>query len=326
VSRFKRAFTAALATALAAIAAPTLGFGQTYPSKPIEIVVPFVAGGSTDVTARMLAPRLSQALGQPVIVMNRPGSGGTIGAALVARAQPDGYTLLLTTASIAINAVIRPKLPYRPIKNLAPVVELTSVPLMLLVHASLPVSTMQEYVAYIKARPGKLNYSSGGTGTTPHLAMELINNRFGIKTTHIPYKGNAEVASALLSGEVPITLGLLPPFLQYVKSGAAKALMVTTKERIAALPDTPTIGELGHPNSDVSSWQGIFAPRGTPPEVIAKLNTEIVRILQLPEVREAILKQGADPVGGTPEAFAAKVKNDIATWQSVIEASGIKVE
>ena len=323
---FKRAFAATFAATLAAVTAPTLGFGQTYPSKPIELIVPFVAGGSTDVTARMLAPRLSQALGQPVIVMNRPGSGGTIGAALVARAQPDGYTLLLTTASIAINAVIRPKLPYRPIRDLAPVVELTSVPLMLLVHPSVPATTMQEFVEYAKARSGKLNYSSGGTGTTPHLAMELINNLFGIKTTHIPYKGNAEVASALLSGEVPITLGLLPPFLQYVKSGAAKPLLVTTKARIDALPDTPTIGELGHPNSDVSSWQGILAPAGTPPEVIAKLNAEIVRILQLPEVREAIVKQGADPVGGTPEAFATKVKNDVATWQSVIEASGIQVE
>ena len=326
MTRFRRSFAATLATTLAAMAAPTLGFGQAYPSKPIEIVVPFVAGGSTDVTARMLAPRLSKALGQPVIVMNRPGSGGTIGAAFVAKAQPDGHTLLLTTASIANNAVIRPNLPYRPIKDLAPVVELTSVPLMLLVHPSVPAKTMQEFVALAKATPGKLNYSSGGAGTTPHLAVELLKHVFGIDIAHIPYKGNAEVATALLSGEVPITLGLLPPFLQQVKSGAIRPLVVTTKERLDALPDTPTVAELGHPDFDVSSWQGLLAPAGTPPEVIARLNTEIVRILNLPEVREAIMKQGAYAVGGTPDAFTAKLKSDMARWQSVIKVSGIKVE
>jgi tripartite-type tricarboxylate transporter receptor subunit TctC len=312
----------AAGAAFAVLAAPAAA--QTFPSKPIEIVVPFAAGGSTDVMSRLLATRLSDRLKQPVIVVNRPGGGSTIGTAQVAKAAPDGHTLLAQTIAFAINAAARAKLPYDPIKDFAPVVEVSTIPLMVLVHPSLPVNSIQELIALAKKQ--ELNYASSGFGTSPHLAGEMFNSMAGVKLTHIPYKGNAEASAALLSGQVPIHFGLVPPFIGHVKSGALRVIAVTTEKRIDTLPDTPTVAEAGFPDFEISSWQGYLAPGGTPKEIVEKLNAELVRLINSPEIRDSIVKQGAAPVAGTAEAFTKKVASEIAKWKMVIEKSGAKME
>jgi len=321
----RRLFAGALAgAALSTVALPALA--QKFPTKPVEIIVPFAAGGSTDVTSRMLASRMAETFGQPVIVNNRPGGGSTIGTALVAKAPPDGHMILAQTIAFAINAAARKNLPYDPVKGFAPIVELSRIPLMVLVHPSLNVSTLKELIDLAKAKPGTLNYASSGHGTSPHLAAEMFNSMLGLDLTHIPYKGNAEASAALLSGQVPIHIGLVPPFIGHVRAGALKVLAVTTEKRLDTLPDTPTVAELGYPDYEISSWQGLFAPAGTPKDVVAKLNAEVVRILNLPEIRDGIIKQGATPAAGTPEAFADKVQSEIAKWKKVIEVSGAKLE
>ena len=310
--------------AMVAFGATGLAAQQSYPSKPIELVVPFAAGGSTDVMSRMMATRLSERLKQPVVVNNRPGGGSIIGTALVAKAPPDGHMLLAQTIAFAINSAARPRLPFDPIKDFAPIMEVSTIPLMVLVHPSLPVKNIQELIELAKKKP--LNYASSGFGTSPHLAGEMFNSMAGVKLVHIPYKGNAEASTALLSGEVPIHFGLVPPFINHVKSGALRVIAVTTEKRIDSLPDTPTVAEAGFPAFEISSWQGFMTTGGTPKEIVARLNSELVQIMNTPEIRASILKQGATPVGGTPEAFAKKVASEIAKWKMVIEKSGAKME
>jgi tripartite-type tricarboxylate transporter receptor subunit TctC len=274
--------------------------------------------------SRRLATKLAERLKQPVIVNNRPGGGSTIGTAQVAKAPPDGHTILAQTIAFAINAAARKSLPYDPIKDFAPIVEVSTLPLMLVVHPSLPVKSVQELVELAKSK--ELNYASSGFGTSPHLAGEMFNSMAGVKLTHIPYKGNAEASTALLSGEVPIHFGLVPPFIGHVRSGALRVLAVTTEKRIDSLPDVPTIAEAGYPEFEISSWQGFLAPGGTPKELVAKLNAELVLLINQPEIRESIIKQGAMPVAGSPEAFTKKVASEIAKWKLVIEKSGAKME
>ena len=305
---------------------PVMVLAQAYPNKPITIVVPFVAGGSTDVTARAIGQKLSTQLGQPIVVENKPGAGSTIGVAYVAKAPADGYTLLFTTISMAINASLRPKLTYDSIKDLQPIIQISSLPLVLVINPNLPPKTFQEFITYAKANAGKLNYASSGSGTSPHLAGEMFKTMTGISMTHIPYKGNAPVLNDLLAGQVDAHFGLVPGMLPYIKSGKLRALAVTTKTRVASLPDVPTIMELGYPNYEINSWQGLFAPANTPPDIITKLNDTTNRILSDPEFRAVLAKEGSDPVGGSASQFTTHVVNEVNKWAKVVKDSGAQAD
>jgi tripartite-type tricarboxylate transporter receptor subunit TctC len=300
----------------------SLAAAQDFPKKPIELVVPFVAGGTTDNIARLIAQRFSDSWGQTVVVNNRPGGGGTIGTNVVAKAAPDGHTLLVTTIGFAINAGLQ-KLPYDPIKDFAPIAELASLPLMLVVHSSVPATSLAEFIALMRSKPGGWDYASAGVGTSPHLAAEMFKAMAGVDLVHVPYKGNAEANNAMLGGHVKIYFALVPAVLQHVKAGTLRALAVTTEKRLPYLPDVPTIAELGFPGYEISSWQGVFAPAGTPKDVIAKINGELVRLVNTPEVRTRMAQEGADPVGSTPDAFAERVKSEITKWTKVIKDSGM---
>jgi tripartite-type tricarboxylate transporter receptor subunit TctC len=314
---------ARLACILAGVLAASLpGAAQDYPKKPIELVVPFVAGGTTDNIARLMAQRFSESWGQAVVVNNRPGGGSTIGSHVVAKAAPDGYTLLVNTISFAITAALQ-KLPYDPINDFAPITELASLPLMLVVHPSLPATNLKEFIALARSRPAGWDYASSGAGTSPHLAAEMFKSAAGIDLVHVPYKGNAEAMNALLGGHVKIYFALVPAALQHVKAGSLRPLAVTTEARLPYLPDLPTIAEQGFAGYEISSWQGAFAPAGTPKEIVAKINRELVRMLHEPEIRARISREGADPVGSTPDAFAQRVKDEIAKWSKVIKQAGI---
>lgn len=308
-----------LAGALAAIAT---ALAQDYPSKPIELVVPFVAGGTTDNIARLMARRFGESWGQTVVVNNRPGGGSTIGTNTVAKAAADGHTLLVTTIAFAINAGLQ-KLPYDPLNDFAPVSELATLPLMLVVHPSVPATSLEEFVALARANPGGWHYASSGVGTSPHLAAEMFKSAAGVDLVHVPYKGNAEAMNALLGGHVKIYFALVPAALQHVKAGSLRALAVTTTARLPYLPDLPTIAERGFPDYEISSWQGVFAPAGTPKNVVAKIHRELARMLDEPEIRARISREGAEPVGSPPDAFAQRVKDEVAKWSKVIKAAGL---
>jgi tripartite-type tricarboxylate transporter receptor subunit TctC len=285
--------------------------------------VPFVAGGTTDNIARLMAQRFSESWGQTVVVNNRPGGGSTIGTNAVAKAPPDGHTLLVTTIGFAINAGLQ-KLPYDPIGDFTPITELASLPLVLVVHASVPATNLQEFIALAKSKPGGWDYASSGTGTSPHLAAEMFKSMAGIELVHVPFKGNAEAMNSLMGGHVKIYFALVPAVLQHIKAGTLRPLAVTTEQRLPYLPDVPTIAELGFPGYEISSWQGVFAPAGTPKDVVLKINGELVRMLKVPEVHGRISQEGADPVGSTPEAFAQRVKSEITKWSKVIRTSGMQ--
>jgi tripartite-type tricarboxylate transporter receptor subunit TctC len=312
--------------AIAVILAGTLATpvaAQVYPSKQIELVVPFVAGGTSDNIARLIAQRFTEAWSATVIVNNRPGGGSMIGTATVAKAPPDGHTLLVTTIAFAINAGLQ-KLPFDPIKDFAPISELTTIPLMLVVHPSVPATNLSEFIALMKANPGKWDYASSGAGTSPHLAAEMFKSMAGVDMVHVPFKGNAEAMNAFLGGHVKIYFALAPAVLQHVKVGKLRAIAVTTETRLPYLPDVPTIAERGFPSYEISSWQGIFAPAGTPKDVVNKINGEIARMLKSPEVRERIVREGAEPVGSTPEQFSERFKKEIAKWSKVAREAGMQ--
>jgi tripartite-type tricarboxylate transporter receptor subunit TctC len=314
---------AALAAGSFACAALIGGLPATaYPKKPIELIVPFTAGGTTDNIARLISQRFIESWGATVVVNNRPGSGGTIATGIAAKAPPDGHSLLVTTIGFAITPALH-KLPYDPIKDFAPVTELASLPLMLVVHASLPVSNFKEFIALARSKPGALDYASAGVGTSPHLAGEMFKSMAGVDLVHVPYKGNAEVTNAIIGGHVKVYFSLVPASLPHVKNGTMRVLAVTTAQRLPYLPDVPTIAELGFPAYEISSWQGVFAPAGTPKDVVGKINGELVKMLNTPAVRERIAREGADPVGSTPEEFADRVKSEIEKWSKVAKAAGL---
>jgi tripartite-type tricarboxylate transporter receptor subunit TctC len=314
--------TCTAAVALAhMLAAPASA--QTYPSKPIELIVPFVAGGTTDSTARLIAQRFTDNWSATVIVNNRPGGGSMIGTAAVAKSPPDGHTLLITTIAFAINAGLQ-KLSFDPVKDFSPVSELTSIPLMLVVHPSVPATSLKEFIALIKANPGKLDYATSGAGTSPHLATEMFKAMAGIDMVHVPFKGNAEAMNAFLGGHVKVYFALAPAVLQHVKAGTLRAIAVTTEQRLPYLPQVPTIAELGFPGYEISSWQGMFAPAGTPKDVVGKIGGEIVRMFKTPEIRERITREGADPIGSTPERFSDRFKSEIVKWAKVAKDAGMQ--
>jgi len=317
----------ALVSALALLAPHVHAQAPAYPTKPIRIVVPFPPGGATDILARDVAQKLSEAWGQQVIVDNRPGAGGNIGSELVAKAAPDGYTLEMgTVGTHAINASLYAKMPYDHIRDFVPVILVAGVPNVLVVNPSVPVNSVQELIAYAKANPGKLNFASSGSGTSIHLSGELFKVMAGVQMTHVPYKGSAPAVQDLIGGQVQLMFDNLPPSLPQIKAGKLRALAVTSATRAPALPDTPTIAEAGLPGFEASSWFGLLAPAGTPPAIVAKLNAEVAKWLATPEAREKLARQGANAAGGTPEDFAKHIAAETAKWAKVVKDSGAKVD
>ncbi len=299
----------------------------SYPAKPIRLVVPFPAGGTTDILARAVAQKLSEAWGQQVIVDNRPGAGGNIGSDLVAKSAPDGYTLLMgTVGTHAINPSLYAKMPYDHVKDFAPVILVAGVPNVLVVNPSLPVHSVQELIAYAKANPGKLNFASSGNGTSIHLSGELFKTMTGVQMTHIPYKGSAPALTDLVGGQVELMFDNLPSSLPFIKAGRLRALAVTSGTRAAALPDLPTLAESGLAGFEASSWFGVLAPAGTPRDIVAKLNGAIATWLASPEAREKLSSQGAIAAGGTPDAFARHIAAETVKWAKVVKASGAHVD
>jgi tripartite-type tricarboxylate transporter receptor subunit TctC len=297
---------------------------QNYPSKQIELVVPFAAGGTTDTVARLISHRLSE-WGQPVIVSNRPGGGSSIGTNIVAKAAPDGYTLLVTTFALAVNASLQ-KQPYDAVKDFVAITELSTIPLMLVVHPSLPINNLKEFIEYSKAQPAGIDYATSGAGTSTHLAAEMFKAMTGAKLVHVPFKGNAEVINALVGGHVKVHFGLSASTLQHVRNGTLRVIAVTTEKRLPDLPEVPTIAELGYPAYEISSWQGVFAPAGTSKDIVGRLNREIVAMLKTPDVHARITKEGAIPIGSSPEVFSARFSNEMEKWARVVKSAGLATQ
>jgi tripartite-type tricarboxylate transporter receptor subunit TctC len=296
---------------------------QNYPARPLRIIVPQSAGGSTDLVARPLAQKLADALGQPVVVDNRSGAGSVIGTDLVAKSAPDGYTLLAVAVSVTMSPSLY-KLPFDPIHDLAPISQLTSMPNILVVHPSLPIASVKEFIAYAKARPGQLNFGSSGVATGTHLSMELLMYMTGIRLVHIPYKGGSLNVNALIGGETQVNFSTISTALPHVKAGRLRALAVSTAKRAAAAPDVPTIAESGVKDYDYSSWIGLLAPAQTPAAVIARLNAEAVKAIRMPDIKAILAVEATEPVGNSPAEFDAVMKAEVARWNKVVKAAGIK--
>ena len=317
-------WTAVLALMLATAGASAQG----YPTKPIRLVVPYPAGGPLDIMARAIGQKLTEAWKQPVVVDNRAGAGGNIGADFVAKSAPDGYTLLMgAVATHAINPSLYSKIPYDPVKDFAPVALVAQVPNILVVNPAVPAKTVSELIALARAKPGTLNFGSGSTGSTGHLAGELFNTMAGVKMVHIPYKGAAPATADLLGGQVQLMFDNLASALPNVKAGKLRALAVTTLARSAAIPGLPTIAESGLAGFDLTTWFGLLVPAGTPPEIVARLNAEIVRALEAKDMRERLEKMGAEPLSNnTPEHFAAFIRSEAAKYARVVKDSGARVD
>ncbi len=313
----------ALATVLAtAFAAPAVQ-AETYPGRPIRIVVGFPTGGAPDTLARIVSEKISPSWGQPVVVDNKPGAGGNIGAEAVARAPGDGYTLALgTVGTHSINGAVYSKLPYDMVKDFTPVILLATTPNVLVVHPGVPAKTTAELIALAKSKPGALTFGTPGIGTSPHVAGELFNTVAGVKITHVPYKGRAMAIPDLLGGHITMMFDNLPSALPVIKEGKLRALGVTSLKRSASAPDIPTLAEQGLSGFQADSWFAIFAPATTPKDVVAKLNTELNRIFTLPDVQAKLKTLGLDPVLGTPDALASFQKAEIAKWAKVVKDSG----
>jgi len=312
------------AFALAACSTPLAA--QTYPSKPVRFVAPYPAGGVNDIVARILAARMSQALGQQWIVDNRPGRGGNIGTDHVAKSAPDGYTLVHGGMGSLTLGPFLSKIPYDTLRDFAPITLTARAPNILAVHPSLPVKSMKELIALARSRPGALNYATPGVGSTPHLTAALFVSMSGVKMVHIPYKGGAPATTDLVAGQVPIAFAPIASLLPQMAAGRVRALAVSGLQRSPAAPDLPTVSEAGLAGFEMNPWFGVLAPAGTPPEVIAKLNTELVRALRAPDTARQFSAQGVEPAHSTPEAFLAVIKSDLQKWEKVIREAGIKGE
>jgi tripartite-type tricarboxylate transporter receptor subunit TctC len=302
-------------------------FAQAYPTHPIRMVVPFSAGaGVTDIMARLVGQHLSASFGQQIVIDNRPGAGGIPGTEVVAKAAPDGYTLLMTNVALAVNLFLYPRLPYDPVKDFTPVTMVNSAPLLLVVHPSIAAKSVTELIAYAKSHPGQLNYGSGGVGSTPHLSGELFKSLAGIDVVHVPYKGGAPALSDLVGGQLSFMIENMPGTMPFVRAGKLRALAITSPQRSPLEPALPTMAESGVPGYEVIGWNGIVAVKGTPPAIVAKLNTEVVKILRAPEVRQRLAALGAEPVGNTPDEFGAFIRAEMARWGKIIKEKGIRSE
>lgn len=316
------------AVMLGAIAlAPAPASAQAYPTKPIRLIVPFPPGGSTDILARSVAQKLTEAWGQQVIVDNRGGAGGTIGAELAGKAPHDGYTLMMGhIGTLAVNVSLYSKLSYDPLKDFVPVCMVALVPNVLVVNPALPVRNVTELIVYARANPGKLNYSSGGNGSAAHLAVEYFKLQTGTSIVHVPYKGTGPSVADLIGGQVAMTMTGAPAVMGHVQSGRLRALGVSSPQRVPALAQIPTIAEAGVPGFDATQWYGIVAPTGTPKDIVTKLNAEIRKIMQSKDMLERLNTEGAIAAAGTPEDFGAYIKSEITRWAAVVKAAGMKAD
>ena len=317
---------AACAAALLPLAAGNAA-AQAFPSKPIRIIVPFPAGGTADILARILAEKMAPSLGQPVVVENRAGAAGGIGAALAAKSPADGYTLFLgTTGTQTINPVINPKLEYDPLKDFAPVSNFAASPFVLVTHPSFPAKTLPELISAAKQRPKQLQYATFGTGSSAHMTGEMFASRAGVQLVHVPYKGAPQAITDVIAGHVHMTFSLLPTVLPHIKAGSVRAVAVAAPQRDASLPEVPTFIEAGLDNFVSDSWYGLLAPAGTPQAVIARLNAEVHKVLAMPEVKQRLEKDGAVPVAGTPEQFAEQIRRELGVWQKVARDANLKFD
>ncbi len=310
-------------TLLSGLALSITAHAQTsYPVKPIRIIAPFTAGGPVDISARILAQKLTEAWSQQVIVENRAGASGTIGTDLVAKAAPDGYTVLLSSSAHVIVPSILPKLPYDAIRDFAPVSVMTSSPLLLMITPTLPVNTVKDFVALAKARPGELAFGSSGAGSSTHLTAELLKSVTGTKMVHVPYKGQSQAITDLIAGQIPFMFNALPTVIEFVRAKRLRALAVTADKRSAQLPDLPTFVETGYKEMTTGSWYAVWLPAKTPEAIVTRWHNEIVRIIALPDVNTRLRDLGADPVGSTPAQFDAFQKAEAVRWQKVVRDSG----
>ncbi len=299
---------------------------QSYPSRSVKIIVPFGAGGSADVYARFVGARLSDALGQPFVVENRPGAGAVVGSDAVAKSAPDGYTLLMMSNTHTVNETLIPKKPYELMKDLAPITGVNSQDLMLAVNAEVPANNLREFIALAKSKPGKLNYASSGPGTPYHLAGELFKSMAGVDIVHVPHKGSDQARAALLGHQVDMMFDAISTIVSHTRGGKLKALATTGKSRSAVTPEIPTVAEAGVPGYEATIWLGLMAPHGTPRAVIDKLNAEIVKVLNAADVKKNWGEQGAVPIPMTPEQFDKFLREDIAKWAAVVKSTGMKVD
>jgi tripartite-type tricarboxylate transporter receptor subunit TctC len=328
VSQQRRALTLGTVSSVVLLGAGLLAANDaaaqaTYPNKTITIIVPFSAGGTTDILARIIGQGLNKELGQSVVIDNRAGAGGNIGGQLAARAAPDGYTLFMgTVGTHAINAALYKKMPFDPVKDFTPLTRVAMVPNLLVANPAQPFKTVKELIAYGKANPGKLNFGSSGSGSSIHLSGELFKSMAGVDMVHVPYKGSAPAVTDLLGNQIAIMFDNLPSAIQHVRSGKLRAIAVTTAKRSPELPDVPTIAEAGVPGYEATSWFGMFAPAGTPPDVVAKLNTALAKVLADAEVKKKIAGQGGEPYAEKPEQFADFIRKESVKWSKVVKDSG----
>ena len=316
--------TVLLAAGAAASPFAALAQASDYPTKPVKVIVAFTAGGTTDILTRAVSQKLTEKLKQPFVVDNKPGAGGNLGTEVAARSAPDGYTLIVNSVGpIAVNPTLYKKLPINPLTDLLPVVQIADVPNVLVVNPSVPAKTLKDFVAFAKANPGKLNYGSTGIGTSSHLSGYMLGKRTGAEYTHIPYKG-AEALKDLLAGRIEFMFATIPSVIQHIKSGGLRALAVTSANRSRSMPDVPTVIESGFPNFEAGSWFGFFAPKGTPESVIATVNKAVNEAL--PSLEAQLVREGADPVGGSPKQFAQFIQKEYEKWRAVVRESGAVAE
>ncbi len=312
---------------LTTVVMPAVAYAQAWPGKPIRFISPFAPGGGADITSRIIAQKLGPALNQQVLVDNRGGAGGNIGVDLAAKSPPDGYTLVLGTISpIAINVSLYRKLPFDPVKDLLPVTQVANALNVLVVHPSLPAKTVKEVIAIAKARPGELSFGSSGPGATDHLAGELFKSLTGVNMVHVPYKGGAPAMLDLMAGQVQTVFSTVSTAIGAIKGGKVRAIAMTGDKRFELMPELPTIAEAGVPGFEVRNWYGVFVPAGTPREIVARLNAELAKVLQMADVKSKLLESGIEALYSTPEQFAAYIQSETQRWAKVVKASGARAE
>jgi tripartite-type tricarboxylate transporter receptor subunit TctC len=320
-----RVVSVVLSLAVFVVPSPS-GWAAAYPTKPIRLLVGFPVGGGADVAARTLGPRMSEGLGQAIVVDNRPGAGSAVASEIVAKAAPDGHTLVSIGSSHAVNAALYPRLPYKPAADFSGIVLIATAPVAITANPAVPAKTLKELMALARARPGQLNYGSAGVNGINHLAAELLKRTANFDITLVPYKGVAQALPAVMAGEVQLLFASLPGSIGQIRAGRIRALAVTSAKRSGAAPDIPTVAESGVPGYDAASWFAFLAPAATPKSIVTRLNAEAMKTLQAPEVRDALMRQGMDPAGSTAEAMDAHLRSEIAKWTRVVKEAGIRAE
>jgi len=322
----RRFIAAVLAASIGSSTAVLAQGAEGYPAKPIRLILPFPPGGGTDILGRVLSDRLASQLGQPVVVENRGGAGGNVGAEAAAKSAPDGYTIVLVAPSLAISPSLYTKLNYDPVKDFAPVSLVATVPNVMITHPSVPANTLAEFIALAKKKPGAMNFGSGGSGTSNHLAGELFNIVAGVKLVHVPYKGVNLAMNDVLAGQIHLVVIGIPAAAPHIKAGKLRALAVIDSKRAAALPEVPTVAETGLANFEVTTWYGVLAPAGTPRAIVTRLNAEIVKAMQAADTKERLAAMATEPVTSTPEAFGQLIREEIVKWGKVVREAGLKAD